>query len=835
MPSGSSGSALTHVARCTAAVLVLGFAAAPVAAQAPAQGALPPEEDLVQLDLPDVELSVVIGMISEMTGTNFIYDDRVRGRVTIISPTEIPIEQAYAVFESVLQVKGFTTVTTPSGAIKIVPVREAKESSVNTVESSLPPPNRDVYVTRLIPLRYIESESIVSTLKPLVSKDAAMVAYAPTNTVILTESASNIRRILSILESIDVESYRDEIAVLKVKHADATVLAEQISAIYGAETATTTSATARRSRTSRRTAATATAATAAALGRVRILTDERTNSLIVLSSRNELDDIRQLVAKLDVPVTGGGRIHVYYLAHANAEELNQTLTALISGQPTPQGGGAGAAGAAGGAAQQLRAAVAGLSEGIGITADPATNSLVIFTTIQAVIEKLDIQRPQVLVEALIMEVDVSDSQELGFNGILRLVEDPVDITIASATDDTTAAAAGAALGGPLGAQAGPFIANFVRDTLELDDDGNPTEDGSLIQGIIRASAQDGGRNIIAAPHILTSDNEQAEIRIGDNIPIVSSRVEAATGAPTVSSSVNVERQDIGVTLRVTPQITEGEALRLEIFQEITNINESLIPITGDTESVGVPLSNRRVENTVVVADGETIVIGGMLSDDYNDTITKVPWLGDIPVLGWLFKSTKRSLTKINLLVFLTPHIVRSTDDLEYETIRKREEFTRSAGLSDQRLADIREREKARQEEAEARGEPYYPEPTRNPVRTSILSHGARYPLERMREIEGEQMAERERRALEAEAGQHAPEYYVQAAVTGDEAAAIRVLTELVDAGYDGSLISGDVGGTVLHEVRLGPYPSIDEAQRVGGIIRRSHGLAPSVMVAPEQQ
>jgi general secretion pathway protein D len=799
------------------------------------------EPSMIRLDATDAELATVIEMIAGATGKNFIYDDRVRGRVTIISPTEIPIEQAYAVFESVLQVKGFTTVTTPSGAIKIVPVREAKESSVNTVESSLPPPNRDVYVTRLIPLRYIESESIVSTLKPLVSKDAAMVAYAPTNTVILTESASNIRRILSILESIDVESYRDEIAVLKVKHADATVLAEQISAIYGAETATTTRASTRRSRTTRRTATPTAATSTAALDRVRILTDERTNSLIVLSSRNELDDIRQLVAKLDVPVTGGGRIHVYYLAHANAEELNQTLTALISGQPTPQGGGAGAAGAAGGAAQQLRAAVAGLSEGIGITADPATNSLVIqasqegFTTIQAVIEKLDIQRPQVLVEALIMEVDVSDSQELGFNGILRLVEDPVDITIASATDDTTAAAAGAALGGPLGAQAGPFIANFVRDTLELDDDGNPTEDGSLIQGIIRASAQDGGRNIIAAPHILTSDNEQAEIRIGDNIPIVSSRVEAATGAPTVSSSVNVERQDIGVTLRVTPQITEGEALRLEIFQEITNINESLIPITGDTESVGVPLSNRRVENTVVVADGETIVIGGMLSDDYNDTITKVPWLGDIPVLGWLFKSTKRSLTKINLLVFLTPHIVRSTDDLEYETIRKREEFTRSAGLSDQRLADIREREKARQEEAEARGEPYYPEPTRNPVRTSILSHGARYPLERMREIEGEQMAERERRALEAEAGQHAPEYYVQAAVTGDEAAAIRVLTELVDAGYDGSLISGDVGGTVLHEVRLGPYPSIDEAQRVGGIIRRSHGLAPSVMVAPEQQ
>ncbi|MDH3525518.1 MAG: type II secretion system secretin GspD, partial [Acidobacteriota bacterium] len=618
--------------RAAAGVLALCLAAGLAAAQPPATPtpggradvdpaaerrtgpSLRAEPKMVQLDANDQELSLVIETIADATGKNFIYDDRVRGRVTIISPTPIPIGQAYAVFESVLQVKGFTTVTTPSGAIKIVPLREAKESSVSTVESYLPPPDRDIYVTRLIPLRYIDAESIVATLKPLVSKDAAMVAYAATNTVILTESASNIRRILSILESIDIESYQDELVVLKIEHADAGVLADQISEIYGAEAVSPAAAT-RRTRTSRR-SATAAAPAAAAHARVRILTDERTNSLIVLSSRSQFDEIRSLVAKLDVPVTGGGRIQVYYLSHANAEELAQTLNSLISGQSPPASGAAGA-----GQAQQLRAAVTGLAEGLTITADPATNSLVIqasqegYATIQTVIEKLDIQRPQVLVEALIMEVDVSDSQELGFNGILRLVQGPVDVTIATATDNTTAAAAGAALAGPLGAEAGPLIANFVRDSLKSDEEGELTG-GSLIQGIIRASAQDGGRNIIASPHILTSDNEQAEIRIGDNIPIVSSRVEAATGAPTVSSSVNVERQDIGVTLRVTPQITEGDALRLEIFQEITNINEALIPITGSTESVGVPLSNRRIENTVVVADGETIVIGGMLSDDY---------------------------------------------------------------------------------------------------------------------------------------------------------------------------------------------------------------------------
>jgi len=238
------------------ALCLLALPAGPALAQrreAPA-----PESDLVTLDFDDVELSVVIDTIARMTNTNFIYDDRVRGRVTIVSPTPMLVDQAYAVFESVLQVKGFTTIATPGGAIKVVPVREAKESSIETVQSSRRPPNRDRFVTRLIPLNYIDAESIVNTLKPLVSKDAAMAAYAPTNTVILTESASNIRRLIAILESIDVETYKEELAVVNVKHADARTLAEQISEIYGAEVSLTSTSASRRapSSTRRRTSAT---------------------------------------------------------------------------------------------------------------------------------------------------------------------------------------------------------------------------------------------------------------------------------------------------------------------------------------------------------------------------------------------------------------------------------------------------------------------------------------------------------------------------------------------------------------------------------------------------
>ena len=376
------------------------------------------EQALVTLDFADAELSDVIETIARATNRNFIYDDRVRGRVTIVSPDPVPVDQAYAVFESVLQVKGFTTVTTPGGAIKVVPIREAKESSIETVRSSRRPPNRDRFVTRLIPLRYIDANSIVDTLKPLVSKDAAMAAYAPTNTVILTESASNIRRLIAILESIDVETYKEELAVINVVHADATTLAEQVSEIYGAEVS---QGAARTRRAARRRNDNNNPAAQANKPPVRIITDERTNSLLVLAPRASLVEVRRLVAKLDVPVRGGGRIHVYYLNNANAEEMAETLSGLLGG-----GGGSTTTttgnGTPGQGAQAIRTAVTGLSDGINVSADPATNSLIIqaslegFNTLAEVIKKLDVERPQVSVEALIMELTVNDDEDIGFSG-----------------------------------------------------------------------------------------------------------------------------------------------------------------------------------------------------------------------------------------------------------------------------------------------------------------------------------------------------------------------------------------------------------------------------------
>jgi general secretion pathway protein D len=835
----------------------------------------------VQLDFTDVELPVVIDTMARLSGDNYIYDDRVRGRVTIVSPTKMSVDQAVAVFESVLQVKGFTRVRLNEDTWKILPIRESKESPIETFRESEAMPASDRFVTRLISLKYIDAQAIAETLKPLVSKDASMVAYPPTNTVILSDSASNITRILDLISSIDVETYKEELAVIKVTHADAATLADQLSQIFGAEVSDTSqgaggvgAARARARRPVGQVPGQTPEMTPA--DHVRVITDARTNSLIVLSARARLEEIRRVVAKLDVEVSGGGRIHVYYLKHADAEELSQTLNALISGQAVPSSSGGGASrsgrtGVANVAAQAaaaasnpaIRSAITELAEGVSITADPPTNSLVIqasqegYQTVKTVIDKLDRERPQVLVEALIMEVDVSDKEDLGFSGLVRILD-----------EDKGAFAVGSLTDSPLG----PFSPGSSGTDDDDDDDGDDPGDedpparldldtaqallapllagadpasfitvasvkagSTLIQGVIRASATVNGTNILSAPNILTADNEEAEIKVGANIPIISNRVQSASGindatGDDLATSVNVERQDIGVTLRVTPQISEGDAVRMEIFQEITAVNAALSAVTGRPEDVGVALSSRKVENTVVVSNHQTVVIGGLIQNDYRDNENKIPWLGDIPFLGWLFKTTSKEVQKTNLLVFLTPHIVRSPADHERETIRKREEFwsTSEEGLQ---LTEAEQEEKeAREEEAIAAGLPPEEYSGNNPVRGQLVAHSRRYPLDRMREIEDAD-AERKRLAAEEEAARiHRPHYDVLAAVYRSERAATELLTELVDAGYDGTLVSTDSAGTVLYEIRIGPYEEFEDAQKASDSMAGAFGLSPTVTV-----
>jgi general secretion pathway protein D len=780
--------------------------------------------ELVQLDFKDVELAVVIETIARITGQNFIYDDRVRGRVTIVSPSEVTVDQAFAVFESVLKIKGFTAVPGPGGILKIVPVRDAKESSLETIKDGRPSPNRDTFVTRLVPLLYIDAEAITNTIKPLVSKDASMVAYAPTNTIILTDTEANIRRLLSILEAIDIKTYKEELAVIKIQFADANTLGEQISEIYGASVSSVSAAGGsanRARRASNRRGSNTTAlpgSSASPDAKVRIMTDERTNSLLILASRTSVSDIRELVRKLDVPLVGGGRIHVYYLNHADSEELASTLSSMLSGQSSSTQS-PGRTGAAGGQVQNLRSQVTALAEGITLSPDPATNSLVIqaskeaYEALVAVIEKLDIPRPQVLVEALIIEVDVTDGIELGVSWTINAINGDQQFYF------TTARAAAGGGAGDLGGVIARAFPTGADGITRLD---TSTATGTNYDAVISAAAKDTNLNVVSSPHILTSDNEEAEIRIGNNIPIITSRVNSATGnSAGLASSVNVERQDIGVTLRVTPQISEGDTLRLKIFQELTDINESLQSGVGSADEVGVALFNRKIENTVVVKDGETVVVGGLISDRWRDDSFKVPFLGDIPGLGWAFKTNTKELRKINLLVFLTPHIIRSAEEMELETIRKRMDFETDLGETYNTDPD------PGQELTKTDGRI---DKGINPAYDALRKHSDRYSPLRRAELEAK-IREQERLSEQlATSGGNRSAYGLRVQIYDDEDAAASALLELLDAGYESSLTSNSAGERLVYELQTGPYDELKTAQAEAEVLAEVYEFTPVVTV-----
>lgn len=793
------------------------------------EGRLEVDDDTgkVRIDFNDAEITVIIDAISKLSGKNFIYDDRVRGKVTVISPMPVSVQEAWAVFESVLKIKGFTAIPGPAGVLKIVPLRDAKESNIETVRDGRDSENRDQYVTRMIPLNYIDATAISNTLKPLISKDAALVVYAPTNTIILTDTKSNIRRLLGILGALDVEMYKQELAVIKVIYADADTLGDQIMDIYGGTSSggNKTAASARNNRASRRKAAAAPKSgadggfEAAQRAEVRIITESRTNSLLVLASRTQISDIRDLVHKLDVPVIGGGKIHVYYLKHADAQEMAKTLNDLVSGS-RGQSGGAGRTGNAGVKPQALRSVVTPLADGqINLSADPATNALVIqaskeaYETLQQVIEKLDVSRPQVLVEALIMEVDITDGFDLGFNFGYALVNN--DITYNFGTPDLVGAST------PLGI--------LSRSTVLFDGEtGAPEGEGSQFTAQMQAAATDGRINILSSPHILTSDNEQAEIRIGDNIPIVTSRVQSAAGATDngLSSSVNVERKDIGVTLRVTPQISDGDTVRLEIFQEITEVNDALsatVAGTGSSSDVGVALSNRHVENTVVVANGHTVVIGGLIGELDSTQEAKVPFLGDIPVLGWLFKSTTATTRRVNLIIMLTPNIIRSPDDLESESILRRSNFT-----------DATESTEGIERMAEAVRDGFGEVSPESQVDEHLLDQTLRYPIERLNEIENKRTSDRIELERLREIEINGPRFMVRAALLNNDQAA-QTVTEINDLGYDATLVSSLGENGIVSEIHVGPFDSLVQAESAQVVFERSMKLDPYIVeLEPEE-
>ena len=664
---------------------------------------------LVSMNFQDVEIPVLARFISQITHKNFIVDDKVRGKVTIISPTQVSPAEAYTVFQSVLQVKGFTTV--PNGKIvKIVPLRSAKQIGLPTIVNGALATTGDEFITRLVPLNYVTAADITPILQPMISSDGLLIPYGPTNSLILTDSAPNVRRLLGMLEELDVEGQERVTEVIQLKHAFATELAPKIEAIMK-NTAPLPKPT-QAPRLTKVTSASPSSSVPVSGVRhaVQVLPDERTNALIVMASPQELKTIREVVTQLDVPLPPGtNKIHVYPLKHASAEELLPILTDLIGGRSSDtsstlagrtrrehqsrrsgnfsndrsrQFGSGGARSASSGGGRGRSASSPGLRQPIRgssgkapefhsevmVTADPATNSLVIsaapqdFALLKKVIQQLDVRRRQVYVEAIILEVSVDRARELGIElqGGFSIEGQGVGLGRVSFGQ------IGAALTNPA-SLSGLLFAAASNQTIEL-------PDGTKIPAkiaLLRAAQGNQDINVLSAPTILTTDNEEAEILVGENVPFIAS--QATDGTQLDNLFTTVQREDVGITLRLTPQISEGEHVRLEIYEEVSAIVPTS-PDVGNPNEVGPTTSVRLASTTVVVKDGQTVVVGGLIADDSIRRRDTVPYLGDIPVLGHLFRTDRDSTSKVNLLIFLTPHIVRDDTEIAAHSLQERNRF-----------------------------------------------------------------------------------------------------------------------------------------------------------------
>lgn len=633
----------------------------------------------ISMDFTDVDLPVLVKFISEQTKKNFIFDERVQGKITIISPRKITVDEAYDVFLSVLAVKGYTTVP-QANAVKIVPLAEAKQEGLPTSKETAPPSSE--FVTRIVPLQFLDAAEVVPLLTPLVSRGGLINSFAASNTLLVIDSAANIDRFLKILAEIDVAGTANLFRIIPLKNAPAADVAKTLDSLYQEAAPAAPGGRARAAKPGR------TRGTAPP----RFLPDLRTNNLIVLASREVMADVEELLQKLDVPAPEHtGKINVYYLENADAEELAKVLSNL-SEKRAPQ-----AAPAAGQPATIKGVISAELEGGVRIAADKPTNSLIIiaspndFQTLVEVIKKLDIRRRQVYVEAAIMEISLDKGLDFGveFRGAVETRSNGAVIggTNFDFKGNINQLFAALATGNPLLFSGTGLIAGGIAGNVKLPDG----TEIPAITAVLRAAQSRSNINVLSTPHLLTMDNKEAEIIVGENVPFITSQTTNTTNIANITNTI--ERKDVGITLRITPHIHESEFVNLDIYQESSAVK-------GDTllnaNLVGPTTTKRSAKTSVLVRNGDTVVLGGMMQETYNTIQRQVPLLGDIPLLGNLFKFKSVTRNKTNLLIFLTPRIIKEPGDMarvtETEKARMDDFIRRNKGEVEKFLLERRTEE-----------------------------------------------------------------------------------------------------------------------------------------------
>jgi general secretion pathway protein D len=628
----------------------------------------------VKFNLEDADLAELVNHISGLTGKRFIYGQKVRQvKVTVVSPTEVTLDEAYEAFLAILQANGMTVV--PQGRfLKIIDSANVVMDSTPVYSRGSPVPATEAYVTRLYRPKHMVAAEAQKLLTRFKTKEGDITIYEPGQLLIMTDTGSNIQRMMRLLEEVDVGGVSSQMWIEPIHYGSATDVARQVNDIFQLD-----------------------ARGASSVGGLnRVIADELTNSLIIVGTKESYLRLLELLKRIDIAPAAEGKIHVLPLQNAVAEELSQTLSQMLSGVT------GGKRGAAAGAAPAANA-IASLFEGeVRVTADKPTNSLIIsssardYAQLRLVIEKLDEKRRQVFIEAVVMDVEVRRSNTLGlaYHGgtTARVIGNQDSLVLGSfnggipggsiATDPTSLNALALGVRGP-----------EIDGTQNLP--GLPAGISIPAFGVVlNAIAQDGDTNVLSTPHIIATDNTEAEINVGQNIALqtnaggtdlsgLSSLAGLASGQQagagglaalaslgslgSFGSGFSAPRQDVGTRVKVTPHINDKNQVRLEIDQEISN------PGPPEGALGVVPIQRRTAKTTVVVDDQQTVVIGGLIRDSLVKSRTKIPVLGDLPVLGFLFRQTTTSTQKSNLLLILTPYVINDQGDLRKVFERKMQE------------------------------------------------------------------------------------------------------------------------------------------------------------------
>jgi general secretion pathway protein D len=597
----------------------------------------PQEGATITPNYKDADLTQIIAAVGEVTGKNFIIDPRVNAKVTMLSSTPMSPAAFYEAFLAVLQVYGYVAV--PAGkVIKIVPntdMRQFPSSDLPREVSS----TSDELVTQIITLKNVSATQLVPMLRPLIPSYGHLAPYAGGNMLIISDRASNVSRLVRIIERID-ESGDEPIEVIPLHNASAADIVRIVNSLNSG--------------------AGAEAAGAAA----KIVADDRTNSILLTGEKSQRLRLKTLVVSMDTPLTTGGDTQVRYLRYADAEKIADKLKGQATATAKAQGGPAGGGAPAGGGTPNVDASVT-------IWADVATNALIltappkIMKSLMAVIDKLDIRRAQVQVEAIIVEIDVNKSSNIGVQWLLfgqGSTTVPAGIVnLPGAGTSIVDLAAAALTGGTINTTTGvPAISSSTVGTGASVAIGRVSNNGVSFAALVQALRSDGSSNIISTPSLITMNNEEAEVKVTQEIPLITgsfSNTTAAVGG-TTSPFQTIQREEVGTILKVTPHINEGNSVQLKIEQEDSSPGAKL------TDSADISTNKRSIKTTVLIEDGGIIVLGGLISDTVTETEDRVPGLGAIPLIGNLFKSRSSSRQKKNLLVFIRPKIMRNADDTE---------------------------------------------------------------------------------------------------------------------------------------------------------------------------